>query len=193
MNRLFAVCALGVSGLFICCAAALKATPAELTWEEANARRMFVLCSRERGWSSAIVVDTTRPEDLRAAIKLQDLVYRIGGARLPIVDREFKGVPWDKIHLSWDYHPMKPRKHPFTIQMKQTNPRSANPPKQIVIAGAPPATLAEAVSSFTKAAFGIPLEALDDKDFKWHTRKVLAIPEDFGPIHADGPDRKADK
>ena len=57
-----------------------------LDWESANAKRMFILVN-DGNEISAISVDTTHIEDLQAALKLQELVFRIGGARMPIVDK----------------------------------------------------------------------------------------------------------
>ena len=178
--------------VFDCGETHLNAAPPELNWEQANARRMFVL-TNDGQRIAAIVVDTTHPDHLRAAVRLQELVFRIGAARLPIVDRQFVRVPWGKIHLAWDDYPMRPRKHPYTIEMKQADSTSANPPKQIIISGAPPAKLEAAVSAFTAAAFGIPLNALDDKKYQWRSTKTLAIAEDFGPIRPAWPNRKAGK
>jgi hypothetical protein len=155
----------------------LAAEP-ELDWQQANRQRMFVVANDQHR-IAAIVVDTSHEQGLRVATRLQELVFRLSGARLPIVDQEFMAVPWGHIHLRWDYYPMQARKKPFEISMRQFDHTSANPSKQIIIAGSGETGMEEAVSAFTKAAFGMPLAAIDDKKFVWQPRATLAIPEDF--------------
>lgn len=158
------------------------------SWESANAKRMFILVNDESP-ISAISVDTTHIEDLHAALKLQELVFRIGGARMPIVDKEFVNEPgagsvpgWGMIHIRWDHYPATPREHPFEISMRETDPTAHNPPKQIIIFGTG-RDVDRAVSAFSEAALGVPLEALEDKTYKWDRKEVVAIPEKMKTIY----------
>jgi hypothetical protein len=157
-----------------------KEAPARLDWESANAKRMFILVSNGSA-VSAISVDTTHIEDLRAALNLQELVFRISGIRMPIVDKQYVTVPWGMIHIRWDHSPMVTHEHAFEISMKEADPDSANPPKQVIIAGSRGA-IDSAVSAFTEDAFGIPLNALDDKEYKWRQTKTVALPEKMKTI-----------
>ena len=73
-------------------------TPPDLSsldWESANAKRMFIFVN-DGSEISAISVDTFHLEDLQAALKRQELVFRIGAARMPIVDKRFVTVPWQQ-------------------------------------------------------------------------------------------------
>lgn len=142
---------------------------------------MFVLVNDGHA-VSAISVDTSHILDLQAALKLQELVYRISGARMPIVDKQFVAVPWMKIHLMWDHFPATARKHPFEISMQESNSDSHNPSKQIIISGSGD-DVDRAVSAFTEQTLGIPLEALQDKEYKWERKKVVAIPERLKTIN----------
>ena len=159
----------------------LATTPVvALDWESANAKRMFILVN-DGSAISAISVDTTHIEDLRAALRLQELVFRISGTRMPLVDKQFVTVPWGKIHIAWDHNPMTERQHAFEITMKETDPTSYNPPKQIIIAGSA-GDVASAVSAFTEATLGVPLDALNDEEYKWKPVKTVAIPEKMNTI-----------
>ena len=131
---------------------------------------------------SAISVDTTHAEDLQAALDLQELIFRISKTRLPIVDQRFVRVEWGKIHIAWDHFPATPRKHPFEIRMHESDPSSANPAKKIVIAGSGDGNISQAVSAFTKSAFGIPLDALKSKA-RFPQRGTIAIPEKMASIY----------
>ena len=164
-----------------------RVADSSLSWESANAKRMFVVTS-EGSPISAIAVDTTHIEDLRAALKLQELVFRIGGARLPLVDKQFVTVPWGKIHISWDHFPQTRREHPYSITMRESQPTSHNPAKQIIISGSGD-DVEQAVSAFTEAAWGVSLDALKDEPFKWRRRNVLAVPEKLKPIYGRHPNR----
>jgi hypothetical protein len=164
-----------------------KQVPAPLDFQSASAKRMFILVS-DGSAISAISVDTTHIEDLRAALKLQELVFRTSDIRMPIVDKQFVTEPgsgcvpgWGMIHIRWDHNPMTDSQHAFEISMKETDPDSANPPKQVIIAGSRGA-IDSAVSAFTEAALGIPLNALDDKEYKWRQMKTVAIPEKMKTI-----------
>ncbi len=152
-----------------------KNTQAKLDWESANANRMFILVNDGFAISS-ISVDTTHIEDLRAALKLQELVYRVSNTRMPIVDKRFVKIPWGKIHIAWDHMPMAEPQHAFKIVMKESDPTSYNPPKQVIIAGSA-GGIDDAVSAFTKTILGIPLDALDDEKYNWEHAKTIAIPE----------------
>lgn len=159
---------------------AAAADDGPLDWESANARRMFILVNNGHH-VSAIAVDTTKIEDLQAALKLQELVFRISGTRMPIVDREYVRVPWGMIHLT-NFPAATPRAHPYEIRMQEMNPTSYNPPKQIRI-DTDGRGLEEAVSAFTKETLGVPLSALEDEDHEWPQRKVVAIPEKMETIY----------
>ena len=148
---------------------------------------MFILVN-DGNEISAISVDTTHIEDLQAALKLQELVFRIGGARMPIVDKRFVKVQWQKIHILWDHFPMTERKHPFEISMKETDPTSHNPPKQVIIAGSG-GGIDRAVSAFTEATLGIPLNALQDKTYEWERKTIVAIPEKLKTIYGSIRDK----
>jgi hypothetical protein len=163
--------------------------PPPLDFQSASAKRMFILVS-DGSAISAISVDTTHIEDLRAALKLQELVFRISGARMPIVDKQFVREPgsgcvpgWGMIHIRWDHNPMSPRQHAFEISMKEMDPTASNPPKQVIIAGSPPGNIDSAVSAFTEATLGIPLDALNDNKYIWRQTKTVAIPEKMKTIH----------
>ena len=160
--------------------AATTKKPHALDWESANAKRMFVLVN-DGSAISAISVDTTQIEDLHAEMKLQELVFRISGTRMPIVDKQFVTVPWGKIHIAWDHYPMVVRPHSFEISMKETDSTSYNPPKQVIIAGSV-GDIDNAVTAFTEAALGIPLKALDDDKYKWEHVRTVAIPEKIKTI-----------
>ena len=160
--------------------AATTKQPHALDWESANAKRMFVLVN-DGSAISAISVDTTQIEDLHAAMKLQELVFRISGTRMPIVDKQFVTVPCGKIHIAWDHYPMVVRPHSFEISMKETDSTSYNPPKQVIIAGSA-GDIDNAVTAFTEAALGIPLKALDDDKYKWEQVRTVAIPEKMKTI-----------
>lgn len=158
-----------------------------LDWESANARRMFIIAN---GGSaiSAISVDTTHIEDPHAALKLQELVFRMSTTRLPIVDKRFVTIPWGKIHIVWDHFPARPRKRSYSISMQESDPTSANPPKQIIIGGTA-GGVDRAVSAFTEATLGIPLAALQDESYRWERRKIVAIPENLKTIYGSTPEK----
>jgi hypothetical protein len=158
-----------------------------LDWEAANAKRMFILVS-DGDPISAISVDTTHIEDLHAGLKLQELVFRIGGARMPIVDKQFVKVRWGMIHINWDHFPATQRKHPFEISMRELEDTNVNPHKQIIIFGGG-RDVDRAVSAFTEAALGVPLKSLEDKTYKWERKKVVAIPEKMKKIYGNSRDR----
>jgi hypothetical protein len=195
--RLVAILELTVSVVLLSAAAQMgraqqaspaREAPAPLDFQSASAKRMFILVADGRA-VAAISVDTMHIEDLRAALKLQELVFRISGARMPIVDKQFVREPgsgcvpgWGKIHIAWDHNPMTDSQHAFEISMKETDSESANPPKQVIIAGSRGA-IDSAVSAFTEDALGIPLNALDDKEYKWRQTKTVAIPEKLKTIH----------
>ena len=69
----------------------------------------------------------------------------------------------------------------YMIYMTELNRGVADPPRQIhILAQKPYAT--EAVSEFTKAAFGISLAELDNSSFPWPKNDVVAIPGTFKTI-----------
>jgi hypothetical protein len=153
---------------------------AAMDYQAASAKRMFILVSDGHA-ISAISVDTTHIEDLRAALKLQELVFRISGIRMRLVDDEFVKVPWGMIHIKWDHFPAT-GKRPFEISMQEIDPTNYNPAKQVIIAGSGDGDIESAVSAFTEATLGIPLDALEDKEYKWEHAKTVAIPEKMEPI-----------
>jgi hypothetical protein len=69
----------------------------------------------------------------------------------------------------------------YRIFMSEVNRGHFNPPMQIQILALKPYA-AEAVSEFTKAAFGIPLAELENRNFHWPKRDVVAISGDFKAI-----------
>jgi hypothetical protein len=168
------------------------ATPTDSTSldsKSANANRMLILIN-DGTPSCAITVDTTNIENLRAALKLQELVFRIGGARMQIVDKEYVilGQHWQKIHIRWDHFPMTQPKRPFEISMRESEHTAANPLKEIIIAGSG-RDVERAVSAFTESTFGIPLAALEDKAYKWERKKIVAIPGKMKTIYGSYRDR----
>jgi hypothetical protein len=152
---------------------------------------MFVLStSYESGGKSAeadIFVDTTDPEMLRLGEKLQELIYRIGSVRLPICDlsryrwEDERGFDERGIVIMDPGMPARGTVPAYRIFMSEVNRSYSNPPMQIQILALKPYTT-EAVSEFTKAAFGIPLAELENRDFHWPKRDVVAISEDFKAI-----------
>lgn len=147
---------------------------------------MFILSFRNEGGGGYAEADTftatTDPEQLRLAEKLQELIWRIGNVRLPIADVKFyHGEEERCILIRIPGIPKTGWPPPARIFMTELNKAHANPPKQIQIF-AEPSHLEKAVSLFTETAFGIPLAKLNDPNFVWPMRSVVAVPGDFNAI-----------
>jgi hypothetical protein len=148
---------------------------------------MFVLSSREGAGSNPeclIIADTTDPEQLKLALKLQELIFRIGGVRLPLADNRCACVGsncvghWPRIVISAGVIASgnPPRYKAIMFEADQNGPR------QIQVQANGTRFLEEALSAFTKAAFGMELAAVDDPKFRWPRRNIVAIRGNFKPI-----------
>jgi hypothetical protein len=191
--------------LFLCWLASNRTDAGEdksdtsLTREAALRQGMFVLSFSNAGGGkyaeATVFTDTTDPEQLQLAERLQELIYRIGSVRLPICDlNHYRGEEEHCILIRDPGMPKSGSVPVYRIFMTEVYRGSSNRQKQIQILALRPHA-GEALSQFTKAAFGIPLIELDNPRFRWPKRDVVAISDDFkaitrmwasGPIETNG-------